>query len=127
MHVLGDDVTIFGLAAEHTLRNVTVWEGERGRVYFYQCELPYGVDTASYENYVGYFVADKVGKHEVWGIGIYCYFRDFECLVKTAIRAPSTNKIRVINPFTQFLDGNNGILSVINERGPCVGRSWGTH
>ena len=35
----GDDVTAYGLAVEHTDQNQVVWRGERGRTYFYQCEL----------------------------------------------------------------------------------------
>ena len=36
----GDDVTMYGLAVEHTEQDLTVWRGERGRTYFYQSELP---------------------------------------------------------------------------------------
>ena len=38
----------YGLAVEHTLEDLTIWDGERGQVYFYQSELPYGVDQASF-------------------------------------------------------------------------------
>ena len=41
-HVLvvdGDDVTMYGLAVEHTLADLTSWQGERGRTYFYQSEV----------------------------------------------------------------------------------------
>jgi len=37
----GDDVVAYGLAVEHTERDQLIWNGERGRVFFYQCELPY--------------------------------------------------------------------------------------
>ena len=43
----GDDVTTYGLAVEHTLEDLTVWNGEGGQVYFYQSELPYDVDQVS--------------------------------------------------------------------------------
>ena len=36
--VHGDDVTMYGLAVEHTLQDLTVWNG-RGRTFFYQSEL----------------------------------------------------------------------------------------
>jgi hypothetical protein len=48
LEVLSDDVTIYGLAAEHTLGDLVLWRGERGRVYFYQCELPYDVATDTF-------------------------------------------------------------------------------
>ena len=48
LYVKGDDVIAYGLAVEHTLEDLTIWDGERGQVYFYQSELPYGVDQASF-------------------------------------------------------------------------------
>jgi len=38
----------YGLAVEHAEQDLTVWNGERGRTYFYQSELPYGVTQADY-------------------------------------------------------------------------------
>merc|ERR1711920_1087203 len=40
LEVLGDHVTMYGLFAEHTLKDLTVWRGEAGKVFFYQSELP---------------------------------------------------------------------------------------
>lgn len=48
LRVDGDDVTMYSLAVEHTLKDLTVWNGERGRTYFYQSELPYGVTQAQF-------------------------------------------------------------------------------
>ncbi len=39
--VNGDNVTIYGLFVEHTQEYQTLWNGNGGRVYFYQSELPY--------------------------------------------------------------------------------------
>jgi hypothetical protein len=33
---------------EHTLGDLLDWQGERGRTYFYQSELPYDVTQANY-------------------------------------------------------------------------------
>ena len=44
----GDDVTAYGLAVEHTDQDQVVWRGERGRTYFYQCELPYDVNQTMF-------------------------------------------------------------------------------
>ena len=38
--VEGDGVTFYGLAVEHTLKDLTKWSGEDGRTIFYQSELP---------------------------------------------------------------------------------------
>jgi hypothetical protein len=41
--VNGDNVTGYGLAVEHTLGDMLVWNGNGGRSYFYQAEFPYDV------------------------------------------------------------------------------------
>jgi hypothetical protein len=43
LKVTGDNVTVYGLASEHTLGNLVEWYGNNGRVYFYQSEYPYDV------------------------------------------------------------------------------------
>src|SRR5690606_13379417 len=80
--VNGNDVTIYGLFVEHFHEYQTVWNGERGRVYFYQCEMPY--DPPNQEawqhdgvmGYAGYKVAESVTTHEAWGLGVYAVFHD---------------------------------------------------
>merc|ERR1711865_509512 len=65
LEVNGDDVTIHGLAVEHTTQTNTIWNGERGEVMFYQNELPYDVDSTYAESkYVGYKVGDHVTSHD---------------------------------------------------------------
>ena len=39
--VNGDRVTIYGLFSEHFQEYQTVWNGDGGRLYFYQSEMPY--------------------------------------------------------------------------------------
>ena len=47
--VNGNDVTIYGLFNEHHEEYQTLWNGNGGRVYFYQSEMPYDVpDQASW-------------------------------------------------------------------------------
>ncbi len=41
--VNGANVIYYGLAVEHTQEYQTIWNGEGGRVYFYQSEIPYDV------------------------------------------------------------------------------------
>lgn len=123
LHVTGKDVTIYGLAVEHTNEHQTVWSGERGCVYFYQCELPYGVSHASFgeKGYVGYLVEEHVIHHKVVGAGVYSNFRKEEVVVETAIRHPDRSTICCINPFTVHLDNNGYIKSIVNGIGePAV-------
>ena len=39
--VNGNDVTVYGLFVEHHQQFQVLWNGERGRTYFYQSEIPY--------------------------------------------------------------------------------------
>ena len=39
--VYGDNVSIYGLACEHTIEDQIIWKGEHGSVTFIQMELPY--------------------------------------------------------------------------------------
>mmetsp|Transcript_10211 Transcript_10211/g.27114 ORF Transcript_10211/g.27114 Transcript_10211/m.27114 type:complete len:596 (+) Transcript_10211:167-1954(+) len=108
----GDDVTAYGLAVEHTDQDQVVWRGERGRTYFYQCELPYDVNQTMFgdQGYTGYRVDAAVKKHKGEALGIYSFFRDYPCLVQAAIVAPDTATF--MNAFTKKLRGHDGILSV---------------
>jgi len=110
----GDDVTAYGLAVEHTDQDQVVWRGERGRTYFYQCELPYDVNQTMFgdKGFAGYRVDAAVKRHEGFGLGIYSYFRDYECLVPAAIVAPDTDEVTFANAFTKKLRGHEGILTV---------------
>eukprot|EP00351_Strombidinopsis_sp_SopsisLIS2011_P000243 CAMPEP_0116884062 /NCGR_PEP_ID=MMETSP0463-20121206/16781_1 /TAXON_ID=181622 /ORGANISM="Strombidinopsis sp, Strain SopsisLIS2011" /LENGTH=116 /DNA_ID=CAMNT_0004539845 /DNA_START=1197 /DNA_END=1547 /DNA_ORIENTATION=- len=74
--VNGDNVTAYGLAAEHTLEDLVDWEGNHGRTYFYQAEFPYDVDSNWNTKWAGYYVGDNVTNHEAYGIGVYSFFRD---------------------------------------------------
>ncbi len=116
--VNGNDVTIHGLAVEHTTENNTIWNGERGKVMFYQNELPYDVDASFGEKgFVGYKVADHVKSHLAKSIGVYSNFRDYEVPVATGITHPETEGVTIINPFSVWLDNKGSILSVINGKG----------
>ena len=74
----GNDLIAYGLASEHTLENLTEWNGDRGSVYFYQSEFPYDVQPDYGTQYVGYKVNDAVSTHNAWGVGVYCFFRDIK-------------------------------------------------
>ena len=55
---------------EHTLKDLTVWNGNKGKTYMYQSEFPYDIaqananDTIYNSSYVGYRVAPNVSSHE---------------------------------------------------------------
>jgi hypothetical protein len=133
--VNGDDVTIYGLFVEHYQSYQTLWNGERGRVYFYQSEIPYDVpDQASWMNgslngYASYKVADSVQSHQAHGLGIYCYFSQNPSVkLDRAIEVPATglNGAMFHNMTTVSLGGTGEITHVINEYGPAANGSQST-
>ena len=74
--IKGDDVTMYGLAVEHTYKELLQWSGERGKTYFYQSELPYGVTQDEWpSSWSGYRVNQSVIEHDAYGVGVYTYFR----------------------------------------------------
>jgi hypothetical protein len=117
LEVLGDDITIYGLAVEHMIGHQTIWRGERGAVYFYQCELPYCVSQETFgdKDYCGYLVNESVKDHTVMAAGVYSNFRNHEVKVKTAFQyPPGTNHI---NLFTVHLNNHGTISSIANGKG----------
>lgn len=126
--VNGENVTIYGLFNEHHEQYQTLWNGNGGRVYFYQSEMPYDVpDQKSWmsgktNGYASYKVSDKVTRHEAWGVGVYCYFRDAAVKAHCAIEAPSAKGVKLHNLTTIWLNGKRGseITHIINNLGRRV-------
>lgn len=127
--VNGDDVTIYGLFVEHCQEYQTVWNGDGGRVYFYQSEMPY--DPPSQEawrhgdvnGYASYKVSDSVKTHEAWGLGVYAVFYAAPVVADNAIETPSAPGIKMYNMVTLRLGGGqpgSGIKHVINGKGDGV-------
>jgi hypothetical protein len=126
--VNGDNVTIYGLFNEHHEEYQTLWNGNGGRVYFYQSEMPYDVPgqpswmSGTTDGYASYKVADTVTSHEAWGVGVYCYFRDSAVRAKSAIEAPTARGVKFHNMTTVWLNGQAGseITHIINSTGGRV-------
>lgn len=115
MQINGDNVITYGMACEHTLQDLCQWNGDEGRCYFYQSEFPYDV-TASYgtAGYAGYRVGSTVVNHQAYGVGVYSFFRDDLVTARSGIYVPTVGGMVFVNALTRFLNGNGGILSVIN-------------
>ncbi len=125
--VNGDNVTLYGLFVEHTQEYQTVWNGNGGRVYFYQSEMPY--DPPSQEawkgkvnGYASYKVAETVTAHEAWGLGVYCVFYAAPVVAENAIETPEVPGVKMHHMVTIRLSGrpNSGMNHVINGRGGAV-------
>src|SRR6201997_684834 len=90
-----NDVTIYGLFVEHHQKFQVLWNGNGGRTYFYQSEIPYDPpNRASYSSAPGvngwasYKVADSVTRHEAWGLGVYSVFIHPNVILTHAFEAP---------------------------------------
>ena len=120
LQVFQDSVTAYGLAVEHTLQDLVQWFGNDGGVFFYQSELPYDVTESQFgaPGYAGFRVDDSVAAFSGYGMGVYCYFRDYDVTTPSAIVSPGSSLF--INPLSVFLNGQGGIDSVVNGDGAPV-------
>eukprot|EP00931_Biecheleriopsis_adriatica_P061972 TRINITY_DN372_c0_g1_i1.p1 TRINITY_DN372_c0_g1~~TRINITY_DN372_c0_g1_i1.p1 ORF type:complete len:777 (+),score=117.95 TRINITY_DN372_c0_g1_i1:43-2331(+) len=126
--VNGDDVTMYGLMVEHTLKDLTQWNGERGATYFYQSELPYDVTQADYgdKGYTGYRVASNVASHSAYAVGVYHYFRDHVVTVDSGIVAPTHLEDSFVFPLSVFLNGRGFVRNIINDKGKSTSKTDGS-
>lgn len=122
--VNGANVTMYGLAAEHYQQYAVLWNGNGGRTYFLQNELPYDPpDQGSWMNggtrgYAAYKVAAGVTSHEAWGLGVYCYFNVNNSIVADrAIEVPDTSGVRLHDMVTVSLGGVGTISHIVNNTG----------
>ncbi|RCG24060.1 coagulation factor 5/8 type domain-containing protein [Sphaerisporangium album] len=122
--VNGANVTMYGLFVEHYQQYQVIWNGNGGRTYFFQNELPYDPpNQAAWMNgatqgYAAYKVANSVTSHEAWGLGSYCYFNVNPSVVEAhSFEVPNTPNVRFHSMVTVSLGGTGTIRNVINNTG----------
>jgi hypothetical protein len=122
--VNGDNVTMYGLFVEHYQKYQTVWNGNGGRTYFYQNEMPYDPPNqgawmnGATRGYAAYKVADSVTTHEAYGLGSYCvFFGDPNVVGERAFEVPNKPGVRFTNMVIVSLGGVGTINHVINNTG----------
>ncbi|GAA4606697.1 hypothetical protein BJY16_005959 [Actinoplanes octamycinicus] len=125
--VNGNNVTFYGLFVEHYQQYQTIWNGNGGRTYFYQNEMPYDPpNQAAYMNgstqgWAAYKVADSVTSHEAWGLGSYCYFNVNSSVVNArAFEVPAVSGVKFHDMVTVSLGGTGTISHVINNTGAAA-------
>ena len=125
IEVEGDNVTILGGAAEHTLQEQVLWKGNNGTLIFLQTEMPYDVDT----NWD--YPALRVTGHHFTGVGMaaYSFFANkWGSLKGKASPQPTTGFVvpdtaSVHSACTKFLNASAGagaIKSVLNGKGAAT-------
>jgi hypothetical protein len=125
--VNGDNVTAYGLFVEHHQQFQVLWNGNHGRTYFYQSEIPYDPpDQASYrsapgtDGWASYKVSDDVTSHEAWGLGIYSVFLRPGVTLTRAIEVPKSSEVRFNHMITVALGDLGEISHVINDAGEAT-------
>ncbi len=133
--VNGDRVTMYGLFVEHHEQYQTLWNGNWGRLYFYQSELPYDPpsqgawsEAPGVDGYASYKVADQVTSHQAYGLGIYAVFIDstnISCF--NAIETPTNSQqVNMHDMIAVYIAGNtsgSGVSSlnhIINGTGATL-------
>jgi hypothetical protein len=129
--VNGENVTLYGLFVEHCQQYQTLWNGNGGRVYFYQSEMPYDPPSqdawrhGDSNGYASYKVADNVQTHEAWGLGVYCVFHAGPVVADNAIETPTAPTIKMHHMIAVKLGwrSDGSISHVINGTGTLSGRT----
>jgi hypothetical protein len=122
----GDNVTMNGLAIEHTQNDLVKWGGDHGVCNFFQSELNYfAPSTALYGTVVAYHLLSNVTTHTCTGAGVYCFFEDTVVNVDTAFKidGADTTSIHFVLPFTVYLGSKSGgsIKSILTSVHGAVG------
>ncbi|GAB3894345.1 RICIN domain-containing protein [Kibdelosporangium lantanae] len=126
--VNGDNVTFYGLFVEHYQQYNVIWNGNGGRTYFFQNELPYDPpNQAAYMNgstkgWAAYKVGANVTSHEAWGLGSYCFFNVNKSVQsERAFEVPVNSGVRFHDMVTVSLGGGSGAINhVINNTGAAA-------
>ena len=121
--VNGANVIAYGLFVEHYQKYEVIWNGNGGRTYFFQNEMPYDPPNQAAwrtdaRGYAAYKVADAVTSHEAWGVGSYCFFNvDPSIVADRGFEVPNRTGVRFHDLLTVSLGGNGVIANVINTTG----------
>ncbi len=121
--VNGDDVTATGLFVEHYQKTEVIWNGDRGRVVFFQNELPYDPPSQASWNqpdgtkgWPALKVADRVTRFNGYGMGSYSFFNQgVDIFADNSFEVPTTLPAGSLRDLlTVFLDPTNGMGGIHN-------------
>jgi hypothetical protein len=127
--VNGDNVTAYGLFVEHYQKTEVIWNGDAGRVVFFQNEMPYDppsqaawMEARGVDGFAAFKVARRVDSFSGYGMGSYSFFNQgLNIYAANAFEVPASLPAGSLHDLlTIFLDkvhGKGGILNVINDTG----------
>jgi hypothetical protein len=127
--VNGDHVTAYGLFVEHYQKVETLWNGNDGRVVFFQNEMPYDppsqaawMESPTVLGYPALKVSNPVTSFSGYGMGSYSFFNQgLDIYASNAFEVPKKLPPGSLHDLlTIFLDashGKGGILDVVNGIG----------
>jgi len=126
--VNGNDVTMYGLFVEHYQQYQVLWNGNGGRTYMFQNEMPYDVPnqaewmSGTTRGFAAYRVDAAVTSHEAWGLGSYCFLnRNPTVVADHAFEVPVVPGVRFRDMVTVSLGGGKGTIAhVINQTGAAA-------
>jgi hypothetical protein len=127
--VNGDNVTAYGLFAEHYQKYEVMWNGNGGTEIFFQNEMPYDppsqadwMEAPGVDGWAAFKVANTVTSFRGYGMGSYSFFNQgVEIYAANAFEVPVTLPSSSLNDlltiFLNSTEGSGGILNVINGAG----------
>jgi hypothetical protein len=128
--VNGNNVSAYGLAVEHYQQTEVEWNGQGGKVIFFQNENPYDPPSQAawmdggQDGYPSFQLGSNVTSFNGYGMGSYCYFDQGVAIENSEAFSTPTNGGDVFHDiFTIWLNGAGGIESVINGTGGAVSAS----
>jgi hypothetical protein len=127
MTVNGNNVEALGLFVEHYQKTEVAWNGQNGKIIFFQNEMPYDPPNqaawmnGSSNGYPAIAVASNVTSFGGWGLGSYCYFNVNPAVTSAeAFSSPSTAGVAWHDLLTVSLGGVGTITHVINTTGAAT-------
>jgi F5/8 type C domain-containing protein len=124
MTVNGNNVEALGLFVEHYQKTEVAWNGQNGKIIFFQNEMPYDPPNqaawmnGSSNGYPAIAVASNVTSFGGWGVGSYCFFNTNPAVTSAnAFQSPTASGVAWHGLLTVSLNNKGSITHVINTTG----------
>lgn len=112
--VNSNDVRAYCLMTEHTLKELVLWNGDRGEILFYQSELAYDVATQKGWDYPALRIQDNVTEFNGVGLGVYSFFSTQFSSRATPQKQPPSVTSAIICPVVPGISINKAMTVLLN-------------